>query len=326
MQNMFSVIIPMYNVERYILQCLTSVINQTYEKFEVLAIDDGSCDETVHIVSDVMKNDIRIKLFKAQHGGPANARNIGIENAQGDYITFLDADDFWEITHLTHLNERIGKCDMCIANSHTNFSAADSCKVKLFDFDETFKYSKQEACRIITDSQSRLPGVTWLNTYRREFLKENGLQFNSQLIYSEDLDFFLSALEAAETISFYSYSFYNYRTDNNNSEIHTLNADKLLCIGGIYKYWFDYYGLNNYDGIVSGNMRGRFAKEFRNIILDLHRIPDNDYKKSELKRFIKENKYIYNGLSTIGNTFLTLYYIRYFMRKVKGKWDSIIKR
>jgi Glycosyltransferases involved in cell wall biogenesis len=323
---MFSVIIPMYNVERYILQCLTSVIKQTYEKFEVLAIDDGSCDETVHIVSDVMKEDIRIKLFKARHGGPANARNIGIENAQGDYITFLDADDFWEITHLEHLNEWVEDCDMCVANSHTNFSATNLCGVRLFEFNEKNKYSKQEARRIITDCKSRLPGATWLNTYKREFLKKNGLQFNSKLIYSEDLDFFLNALELAETINFYPYNFYYYRTDNKNSEIHTLNADKLLCIGGIYKNWFDYYALNKSDKTVSDNMCQRLAEEFRNLILDLHRIPDNDCKKTELKRFIKASKKIYNGSYQIGNTFLAVYYIRYFMRKVKWKWNSIIKQ
>lgn len=90
---MISIIIPIYNDEKYIVQCLDSIINQTYKDFEVLCMDDGSTDNTVSILNSYAEKDHRFKIFPNTHKGPGWQRNFGIENSNGDYITFMDHDD-----------------------------------------------------------------------------------------------------------------------------------------------------------------------------------------------------------------------------------------
>lgn len=94
----FSIVIPLYNKEKYISKTLLSVLNQTFKEFEIIVVDDGSTDNSCNIVESI--NDSRIKLIKQKNAGPSKARNTGIKNAVGKYIAFLDADDEWENTKL----------------------------------------------------------------------------------------------------------------------------------------------------------------------------------------------------------------------------------
>lgn len=89
----FSIIIPVYNVEEYLIDCLESVKRQTFEDYEIMLVDDGSCDKSPQICDDYAKNDKRIRVIHKANGGLSSARNIGIENAQGEYLIFLDSDD-----------------------------------------------------------------------------------------------------------------------------------------------------------------------------------------------------------------------------------------
>ena len=95
--DQISIIVPLYNSEKYIHETVMSVINQTYTNWELIIVDDCSSDNSVNIVKELMKNDNRIKLIDNinRNSGPAKARNIGIEHASGEYISFLDADDVW---------------------------------------------------------------------------------------------------------------------------------------------------------------------------------------------------------------------------------------
>lgn len=90
-----SVIIPVYNEELYLEQCLDSVCNQTLQEIEILCIDDGSTDDSLHILEQFAKKDIRIKVFQQRNQYAGNARNIGIQKAEGKYLCFLDSDDFF---------------------------------------------------------------------------------------------------------------------------------------------------------------------------------------------------------------------------------------
>ena len=89
-----SVIVPVYNVENYIAKCLDSIMNQTFKDFECLIIDDGTKDNSIEIASRVVKNDERFKIYHKENGGLSDARNFGIEKANGEYLTFIDSDDY----------------------------------------------------------------------------------------------------------------------------------------------------------------------------------------------------------------------------------------
>lgn len=96
MKPLVSIITPTYNSEKYISETIKSVQNQTHENWEMIIVDDGSSDTTIDIVKEIAKSDSRIQFYpQIQNVGPAKARNIGIDNAKGKYMTFLDADDIW---------------------------------------------------------------------------------------------------------------------------------------------------------------------------------------------------------------------------------------
>jgi len=94
MSDKISIIIPTYNAERTIARCVNSIQEQTYSDLEIIIVNDGSKDSTERIVHLLKKNDERIKLITIPNGGVSHARNVGIENATGDYITFVDSDDY----------------------------------------------------------------------------------------------------------------------------------------------------------------------------------------------------------------------------------------
>ena len=94
MTDKISVIIPVYNAEKYISDCLESVVRQTYKNLEILLIDDGSKDGSAGICQEWCKKDARIRLLQKENGGVSSARNLGLQEASGEYVTFVDADDW----------------------------------------------------------------------------------------------------------------------------------------------------------------------------------------------------------------------------------------
>ncbi len=103
----FSFIIPVYNGEKYIDKCLTSILNQTYKNFEVIIINDGSTDKSKEILEKYQKNNKFIKLYNTKNNGSSNAKNFGIEKAAGEYIIFVDIDDYIDLDMLSYLDEKI---------------------------------------------------------------------------------------------------------------------------------------------------------------------------------------------------------------------------
>ena len=103
----FSIIIPVYNVEKYLNECVDSVLNQKNVDYEIILVDDGSTDNSGQICDEYVKNHSNISVIHKQNGGASDARNIGIEEAEGDYILFIDSDDKIEKNSLSKINEVI---------------------------------------------------------------------------------------------------------------------------------------------------------------------------------------------------------------------------
>lgn len=106
---LISIVIPVYNVEKYLNRCIDSVINQTYKNIEIILVDDGSTDHSSKICDDYIKIDNRIKVFHKTNGGLSSARNYGITNSKGEFITFIDSDDDIEIDYIDYLYKLIKK-------------------------------------------------------------------------------------------------------------------------------------------------------------------------------------------------------------------------
>ena len=115
-----SVIIPMYKVEEYLRECLDSVVNQTLKEIEVLCIDDGSPDRSAEIASEYVSKYSNFKLIRKENGGQSSARNLGIEVASGEYVYFLDADDYIDAQMLEKLYQRASEGALDIIYFNTN--------------------------------------------------------------------------------------------------------------------------------------------------------------------------------------------------------------
>ena len=108
----FSIVIPVYNTEEYLDKCLSSVFGQSFSDFEVIVVNDGSTDSSEKIVSDYMKKYSNLKFFCKENGGLSSARNYGVSLCSGDYILFLDSDDYFETGLLEVLDREVSDCDI----------------------------------------------------------------------------------------------------------------------------------------------------------------------------------------------------------------------
>ena len=165
-QPLISVIIPVYGVEKYIAQCLDSIINQTYKNLEIILVDDGSPDACPKLCDEYSKIDKRIKVIHKKNGGLSDARNVGIDICKGNYITFVDSDDWIEKDMIEQLYSLINKFSADI--SICNFLRTSDEKMKIFNKNEKIKcYNKYEAIRELLKGH-KIQDYAWNKMYKKE--------------------------------------------------------------------------------------------------------------------------------------------------------------
>lgn len=191
---MISVILPAYNREKFIEDCITSVLNQTYTDFEVLVVDDGSKDSTVEIVERLRNKDSRIKLIQASHKGVSSARNLALENAKGEYIFFMDSDDYIHPDLLKILSDKMA--DQEINMAFCRYMQINEQQMKEFmnspappvNKNPHFKeFSEEEFMKLLIEESFPNTGAIGGRLFRKSVIE--GLFFNTQLIYTEDTTF-----------------------------------------------------------------------------------------------------------------------------------------
>ena len=217
---MISVVIPAYNVEKYFEKCLQSVVSQTYTDLEIIIVDDGSSDNTLNIAKSFGDKDSRIKIFEQKNAGAGAARNYGIKQATGEYIIFLDSDDYFEENMLESMYDRIV------------VTGSDVCVVKSWEFDD----NTGEECLIdysiidgfVPDSDefnwktngkyifNFCNGWPWDKLYRRTFIEEHDIRFQ-EIRTSNDTFFVLSTLAYADKICIIRTPFIHHRINNKES-------------------------------------------------------------------------------------------------------------
>lgn len=219
-----SVIIPVYATEKYLEECLNSVINQTYKNIEILIIYKEAKDNSLKIIKEFTKKDKRIKLFFQDNGGLGGARNIGIDNSSGDYIFFLDSDDWICPQTLELLLNKIDK-DKSDLIMFPFFSYDDSRGIIMKNawgskinfnkklIDKSFSYKDLTPQEFISENAIV---VAWNKLYRRDFLKKFNLRFPENLRY-EDNPFYYKAIMLASSISVLNRKLLYYRINRDNS-------------------------------------------------------------------------------------------------------------
>lgn len=198
-----SVILPIYNSEKFLRQTLDSILNQTLKEIEVLCVNDGSTDSSLDILEEYAKKDERIIVINQENGGAGKARNTGLAKAQGEYLSFLDADDFFEADMLEKAyNKAIeGNADIVVFRSNQYREDLDEYKEAKWTLRmEELPPYRPMYFRTFTDNVFKVfVGWAWDKLFKRSFVEEHHLQFQ-EIRTSNDMLFVFSAIVLAKRI------------------------------------------------------------------------------------------------------------------------------
>lgn len=237
-----SVIIPIYNAEKYLQRCLDSVVNQTLKDIEIICVNDCSMDSSLKIIEKYAQNDKRIKVINHEiNGGEAKARNTGINSAQGEYIGFLDNDDeldldFYEKLYTKAIEENAQVCRGEVRQYNLNG------QIKYSGINELYK---KTGCRMYFST------TWWTAIYKRDFINENKFRLPEGIILGGDILFLNNVMLKTQRFSFVDGTFYNYyrRADSGDSAI--LPIRKVISALNIYKQIIENMNQALLKGIVN---------------------------------------------------------------------------
>lgn len=207
----YSVIIPVYNTERYLNQCVESVLSQTFSDLEVVLVDDGSPDNCPRICDEWAVKDSRVKVFHVANGGASRARNTGLDHASGDYIIFLDSDDYWNDSHALQELSDASDADAVIFGCTDINMKTGEVTVSRNGYDlEFMKNSSTDEVNSYLLSNKLLPGGPVVFAVKRNIIEDNKIRFICD-IQAEDYDYVLSVFTSCKSVFAINNPFYSYR-------------------------------------------------------------------------------------------------------------------
>ena len=205
-EKKISIIIPIYNVEKYLPACVESILQQTYKNLEVILVDDGSPDQCPVICDELAQKDDRIRVIHQKNKGLSGARNTGIDNAQGDYLIFVDSDDTVEQTLVEELYTYAEKWNCAIVACGRNYIFEDGQIVCKIAHDESKVYGFEEAMQEM-NSFRLFDMSAWAKIYRKELFED--IRFPEGKL-SEDYYIMYKLFDKAQTIGYVAKPLYNY--------------------------------------------------------------------------------------------------------------------
>lgn len=215
-----SVLIPAYNVERYLPKCLDSVLSQTFDDFEVILINDGSTDGTGKICDDYAAKDSRIKVYHQDNKGISATRTLCLQYAAGEYIQFVDSDDWIEPNMLEMMYNKARISDSDVVECFFYLESANASDPYCFC------HSKRED--FLNDSIAGKWAVLWRHLFKKAFLIRLGISFPKEIDGGEDYYFVTKSLLLADRVESCEQLLYHYNFNNENSFIHRGSFEKKI--------------------------------------------------------------------------------------------------
>ncbi len=278
----FSVILPIYNVELYLAKCIDSILNQSYTDFELILVNDGSQDQSLSICDEYAKKDERIKVINQTNAGLSMARNNGLAIATGDYVVFIDSDDF--VTSNDFLQKLVQKTvnnvDL-IFFKYSRFLDGPNILCKC-----SYSYKNAILGNSMSDKLQRLVdddafyGMAWIKAVRRLMLVQNNIQFEKGLL-GEDTEWNYHLLMHAKSIEFIDESFIAYR-QRKGSISHSLKLKNLTDFIYVITKWVEPIKEIR-DEALKLALLGSMAKYYSNLLVVFVRVEEiekNKYKQS----------------------------------------------
>ena len=256
MNPKISVIVPVYNAEKYLCGCVDSVLAQAFTDFEVLLIDDGSKDKSGEICDEYAKKDNRVKVFHKENGGVSSARNLGIKNTQGCFVTFIDSDDFVDNDFLISLMKSNSDSDLIYTGYkvfgvfNKNLGINENRKSQTKDFMLSLMHTYEESAMTLYGMQ-----YPWAKLYKSCIIKDNQLFFDENMKYAEDSCFVWSYLCCCQSVLQVKSSSYNYRVEK-RAPRYKLSATGLM------------YHIEQYSTVLKkvGNTFGFYSTRYINYV------------------------------------------------------------
>lgn len=230
---LITVIVPVYNVEKYLSRCVDSIINQTYKNLEIILVDDGSTDSSPEICDFYAKKDSRVNVIHKQNGGVSSARNIAIRQANGEFIHFVDSDDWIETDIYEKILPFLSVNKMIVINA---YFVIDGNKEIAYNFlNKNLVGTEKITDEIINGNVGG--GNCWGKIFSTEILRKNGLFFDEQYSFGEDLLFVYNYSKYIDTVQFVDLSLYNYLFDRNDSASNDKGDDYYLRWRIYYRFF-----------------------------------------------------------------------------------------
>lgn len=199
---MISIIVPIYKAEKYIHRCIDSILTQSHTDFELLLIDDGSPDNCGAICDEYAVKDSRVRVFHKENGGVSSARNLGLDNAKGEWITFIDSDDWVESEFLDKLIGG-GNADLVVGGCYRTSGMKQHLEDRLYDMKSIPEFLDLYLDKLLL----RTP---WGKLFRRSIIEDNYIRFNKDIRFGEDTLVVFEYLCHCDSISSVAYCGYNY--------------------------------------------------------------------------------------------------------------------
>lgn len=247
----FSIIVPIYKVEEYLHQCLDSILCQDFKNFELILVDDGSPDNCPKICDEYAVEDKRIKVIHKENGGLSDARNSGIKIAKGEYIIFVDSDDYWDGTSaLANIACKLDgvKADVLIFGSKNYYYGKNKCLISKTGYDNNIleHCSMSEILKYLFDNEL-FPGAAWRVAVRRDLIVSNNIFFIKG-IKGEDYDWLLNLFYHARVFTSINDTLYIYRKGRIGSITQTADIGNIAGLVITIKKWHDIIINSNFEG------------------------------------------------------------------------------
>lgn len=225
-----SIIMPAFNVQAFLAECMDSVIGQTLKDIEIICVDDGSTDSTGEILDQYASNDGRIKVIHKKNTGYGNSMNVGLEAATGEYVGIIETDDFAEKDMFEKLYEAAKKHDADVVKSnYYTYVSKPQPKSTFFEVLEPFHNYGNVFCPLDFQDVFRVRPCIWSGLYRRAMLEENKVRFSETPGASyQDTAFAFKVWTSADRAVLLKEAYLHYRTDNANSSVKS--AAKIFCL------------------------------------------------------------------------------------------------
>ena len=284
--NLVSIIIPVYNSERYLNKCIKSILNQTYKNIELIIINDGSIDNSGDLCDVYAKEDLRVKVIHVKNSGVSSARNKGIEVATGKFIGFVDSDDYIEANMIETLVNEMYKNNVDIVLCGYKRICKDSNKIKTTINSSVYNQesiTKKEFLNLFGNLfVDFYINYLWNKLYITDIIKKSNINFDNSINWGEDLMFNLQYLGYCNNITIIDKRLYNYINYNNDSLTSKYNSELFNNQQTMYKAVRDFLDSNNgYSAKNKELVEIRFTNAIIMCLRNLFR-RDTHYKKIEL--------------------------------------------